>query len=228
MSTKTQHSNIIKVMEIIYHEATPVVITELLPSGNLYEALYQRQPLISGIPGDTAVSVMRQLLGVVRYLHELDIVHQSIKLNNLLIGSQDPLQIKLTGFELATSVTLHSPFLAMSGHIAPEVWEHHFRDGNGPQVWDDMLKKRGHLTTRPRPRPGKPVDIWSCGAICCELTLETTPQYLNCSKSQDEQAAVYVGYILTAEKVKPAKRAEVWAEQLKLPLNLLEVALWTH
>lgn len=212
-------------MEIIYHEATPVVITELLPSGNLYEALYQRQPLILGIPGNTAVSVMKQLLDVVRHLHELGIVHRAIKLDNLLIRSEDPLHIKLTGFELATPITLHSPFFAVSGHVAPEVWEHHFRDGNSPQIWDDMLEKRGHLATRPRPRRGMPVDIWSCGAVCCELTLETTPHYLDRSKSQDEQAAIYIDYILEAEKVEPAKRAKVWAEQLGLPLNSMSFQL---
>ena len=55
--------------------------------------------------------------------------------------------------------------------------------------------------------------------------LETIPLYLDHSKSQDKQAVIYVNYILAVEKVGPTQRAQVWAEQLQLLLNMMSSKL---
>lgn len=73
---------------------------ELLSLGNVDIILCEDGGMsLNGI----AISVMRQLLSVLNYLHTLDIIHrQKIQLDNLLVSSKDPFHIKLTDFEFSS------------------------------------------------------------------------------------------------------------------------------
>ena len=184
---------------------------ELLPKGSLDDILYGKGPVTT----DVAVGVMRQLLDALDYLHRIGIVHMSVQLDNLLVFSEHPTRIKLTGFELSTC---GEPYLSSlrSACPAPEVWERYYRGGVAPSIWEDIMASRGYHENRPLPSCGSPVDIWSSGIVCSQLALQKTPCYQDNDSSKDEQAAHYVDIVLLTPSGSPTERSEAWAKTLGL------------
>jgi serine/threonine protein kinase len=89
-----------------------------------------------------ASTIIKQVLLIIRDLHELDIVHQDMKPENLLLVDRDSNTIKLCDFGLAEIVTDDIELVGLAGstpYMAPEV-----------------LDAGGH---------GKPVDIYATGVI---------------------------------------------------------------
>ncbi len=184
---------------------------ELLPIGDLGQMFYEQGNHASH---DVAVSVMRQLLSALVSLHGLGIVHTAIQLDNILIASEQPIHIKLTGFEFSNCGEV--PISSMKAMCpAPEVWEKLYRDCVAPLFWEELLKDRGYFEERPRPWCGSPVDIWSAGVVCSQLTLGKAPCYRG--KSRDEEAVTYVDLLVAARSESSTGKFEVVAEMLGLP-----------
>ena len=161
---------------------------------------------------------MRQLFNALRYLHTLDIVHTAIRLENLLVSSKDPIHIKLTGLELSScdgAPVSHSMLVCP----APELWERYYRDGVAPRIWEEVLTNRGYSEKRPKPSCGSPVDIWSAGVVCSQLTLGEVPCYLGSKKLADEHATDYVDLLLAVQSERSTGRSELWAQKLRLSLG---------
>lgn len=188
---------------------------ELLSLGNLGKLFCENNGVV---PHDIAISVMRQLLNALKYLHTLDIVHAAIRVENLLVSSKDPIHIKLTGFELSScdgASVSHSTFVCP----APELWERYYRGSVAPRIWEEVLTNRGYSEKRPKPSCGSPVDIWSAGVVCSQLTLGEVPSYLESKKSADEQAADYIDFLLAVQSKRSTERSEAWAQKLRLSLG---------
>ena len=184
---------------------------KLLPIGNLDQMFHDQR---NNAPHDVAVSVIKQLLSALKSLYGLGIVHTAVQLDNMLIASEQPIHIKLTGFEFSNFGEV--PISSMKAVCpAPEVWEKLYRDGVAPLFWEELLKSRGYFEERSRPWCGSPVDIWSAGVVCSQLTLEKAPCYLR--KSHDEEAVKYVDHLLTARSESSTGKSEVVAEMLGLP-----------
>ncbi|KAL9124658.1 MAG: hypothetical protein Q9217_006034 [Psora testacea] len=209
---KIQHPNIINLEEILQCESGPVLVMELLPKGSLSEIFCEKGNLV---PHDIAVSVMRQLLSALEYLHKLGIVHTAVQLDNLLVSSERPIRIKLTGFELSNC---GEPPMSSSISVcpAPEIWEKYYRGSVAPSIWEELLASRGYSKEKTRPSCGSPVDIWSAGVICSQLTLGKAPCYLDSEKSSDEKTADYVDLLLAARSNSSTERSEAWAQKLGL------------
>lgn len=70
---------------------------------------------------------MKQLLSALKYLHKLSIVHTLIQLKNLLVSLEQPIRIKLTGFEF--SCCGENVSYSKSVYLASEIWEKGYRGG---------------------------------------------------------------------------------------------------
>ncbi len=153
----------------------------------------------------------------------MGIVHNKLQLDNLLVFSEEPIGIKLTGFEFCSD---GEPLLpSLSACLAPEIWEREYKNGVAPRIWEEILANRGYSDKRPKPSCGSPVDIWSAGVICSQLTLKSTPCYLFRDKSRDEQAADYVDLLLAVRSQSSTERSEAWAQKLGLSATIPRLLL---
>ena len=185
---------------------------EFIPEGNLRHMVCEQKTLVVL---DLSPCVMTQLLDALKYLHNLGVVHRGIRLDNLMVVSKQPLHIKLTGFEFS-SYNGNTCSFPVVGHQAPELWERSYRSSVAPFIWNDLLSQQG-VKERPLPICGQPVDIWSAGVVCSELTLSTVPHYVNGERSSDEQAADYISLLLDVGSKNLMGNPELWAARLKLP-----------
>ena len=158
---------------------------------------------------------MRQLLDAVVSIHQLDIVHMGIDLGNLLVSSERPIHIKLTGFDNSTcGRKIESPVSIPSQ--PPEHWELRYRASVSPQIWEAILKNQGYVDKRSEPLYSSSIDIWSVGLICSQLTLGKTPSYVDGNQLTDENAVDYVNFLLAAKSGIFTERPETWAQMLRL------------
>lgn len=109
------------VHDIIEDENNFYIISELIEGGSIFERLKKKKHFNEK---ETAF-IIKQIVSVVLYLHQRDIVHRDLKLENLLFTSKDPrdLTIKLIDFGFACKLkddsmthVLGSPF-----YMAPEI-----------------------------------------------------------------------------------------------------------
>ena len=143
-----RHENIVQTFDIFDEEEYIYVVMEYLPGGDMFDYLAKRKVL----PEYEAKTFIYQLLRALEYLHRRKIVHRDIKVENCLIASEDPLEVKLADFGFSrfidtapakkvsspTCVTLRS-VVGTCYYIAPEI-----------------LEGTGH---------GTPVDIFSSGVV---------------------------------------------------------------
>jgi len=105
-----------------------------------------------------AKKIMRKILLAVQNLHENEIIHRDIKLENVLID--DNFNVKLTDFGFACKVPKDSKLRSLYGtqvYMAPEVL------------------KCG--CDRNSPGYSFPADIWSCGVLMAILLTGSSPFY---------------------------------------------------
>ena len=92
---------------------------ELVTGGDLFERIVK----LSHYNETEARTLMQNILEVILYLHQRNIVHRDIKPENvLMISEQDNTSIKVTDFGLAKSVAdgLHT-YCGTPQYYAPEV-----------------------------------------------------------------------------------------------------------
>ena len=161
------------------------------------------------------ISVLRQLLNALSCLHELNIVHEDVRLNNLMILSKQFFHVKLTNFEFSTCDE-DSQLMMMSSHEAPERWEYRYRNSVASFIWNNILTQRDYLRERSRSLCGKSVNIWSVSALSSELILHEILCYTSNTTSSDEQATNYVDLLLIVKSEKFVEKLELWAQTLNL------------
>ena len=196
--------------EIIQSDSVPAFVMELLTSGTL----------ASNIPKEgeaeahqSAVSIMRQLISALDYLHKQDIVHLGVRLENMMISSQYPIHIKLTGFRFSTcDWEFIDPLPSVC--MAPKLWERAYRSGVSPGIWENLLASRGYSEPRSRPFYGSPIDMWDAGVVCSLLTLGKAPCYHDSESSADEKAASLIDLLLASKIQNPKKKSQALAQML--------------
>ena len=100
------HPNIITVYELLHDEECFFIAQELVNYGHLYDYIVKRGQLgLSNMPESEVRHVAWQLLSSINYLHQRNIAHRDVRLENILIdslnSSGDKLNIKLTDFGCA-------------------------------------------------------------------------------------------------------------------------------
>jgi len=111
---------------------------ELMYGGELFDKIVKMDDYSEKF----ASTIIRQVLLIIRDLHELDIVHQDMKPENLLLVDKESNNMKICDFGLAEIVTDDIELIGLAGstpYMAPEV-----------------IDGEGH---------GKPVDIYATGVI---------------------------------------------------------------
>ena len=196
------------------------VVTHYRPLGNVRE-YYENK---AQIPNNVVARIMLQLLKALQFLHGFDIVHCRVGLENLSIVRLEPYQIELTGLE-SSVIGTQQPIMAAGS--PPEIWENDYRGSVGGTIWEDLVKKQGYMHDLLRAVRGKPVDIWSAGCLCSELTLRNRPRYLDEGvKIPDENAARYIELRIAGTR-KDMESSEAWTQKFKPPLKPTSPALLT-
>ena len=146
------HPNIIKIYEFFQDKDNFYLITELCEGGDLFTLLTDHE--INTFFTERIIrSIMRQVFSALYYLHSLNIIHGDIKLDNILVesqnlqsftnGSSTDLDIKLIDFGCSRKMTTEfkiSEFLEGTiSYIAPEI------------IQSGKIHKKN--------------DIWSCGVM---------------------------------------------------------------
>ncbi len=166
---------------------------------------------------DDTRSVMRQLLQALMYIHKRGIVHRGVKLDHVLLKSKDPIQIKLAGFSLAKRITDRS-CLEDSASQSPECYEESSRSGYGPDQWVEMVKQHYGKGRLP-PICGTPLDVWSAGGLCCQLTWNKTLRYSNTSKTREDKEMEFLVFLRLSETLEFSTNDQTWTDSLGLPYN---------
>lgn len=131
LSPLLDHPNIIHVEEIIENNSKIFQFMQLAERGDLLHIINK-----TGFPDQkTCYKYVEQLLSAVERIHSLGIVHRDIKLENILITSNDVL--KLTDFGMA-SITADGIMTDNCGtfeYSAPEAISHPAFDGFKADMW---------------------------------------------------------------------------------------------
>lgn len=149
-----QHENVMYMKEYFVADDKVYLICELLTGGELLDAVLER----GNYSEADARMCFAQLLRGLQYLHQRGVVHRDLKLENLLLSSQDDIGkgVKIADFGLAknqASGTLRT-VCGTPQYVAPEVIN------GGP----------GH-------KYGPEVDLWSAGVVLFILLAGYPPFY---------------------------------------------------
>ena len=90
------HQNIMKILDVQKNENIVWMMMPFCELGDLNN-FYTTKP----VPDETNIDMMKQIMAGIRYLHTKDIVHRDIKPGNILVGSEIPLLLQLTDFDVS-------------------------------------------------------------------------------------------------------------------------------
>eukprot|EP00128_Syssomonas_multiformis_P014092 Colp12_sorted_trinity150504_noHs@12596 len=147
------HKHIVCLKEVYETPKQVFMIMELCDGGELLEHLAKKQHY----PEQEVVIIMQRLVEAIAYLHNNNIVHRDLKLENILLSKEDEddhLNIKVTDFGLSAVITNDSTMDSMCGtpmYMAPEV-----------------ISGLGYT---------RKCDMWSCGVIMYFLLSGHPPFY---------------------------------------------------
>ncbi|KAL7034417.1 hypothetical protein ACKWTF_007957 [Chironomus riparius] len=149
------HPNIIRLLDLYETGRNFILTLELIPE-NLcdYVRNYKRGKLEESL----ARVLFRQITSAVAYIHEKGIIHRDIKLENILIDTNQ-LIVKLTDFGLSEEWDKKTPLTTICG--SPEY-------------------------TSPEIHEGKPygseVDVWALGVVLFAMVVGRLPFEVQCKK----------------------------------------------
>ena len=143
-----KHFSVVKLLDTIETEKYILLIMENVLGGDLLNFIKKRNKLQEKI----AKFIFKQLLQSIKYIHNKNIVHRDIKLDNILIDLNN--NIKLCDFGVGKYLSNNNEILSdqcgTPAYIAPEVVS-----GDGYS--------------------GFPVDLWSSGVVLYSLLMGTIP-----------------------------------------------------
>ena len=148
---KLNHPNITKILEMFEDEKYFLIIMEYINGGNLFSFVKKRRKLSE----KTAKFLFRQIILGIKYIHEQNIVHRDIKLENLLIDLNN--NVKICDFGIGRKLASKNELL-------------HDQCGTLMYMAPEIL-----LSTKEKGYEGFPVDIWSSGISLYIMLSGTLP-----------------------------------------------------
>jgi len=147
---KTNHPNIMSVVEILEDENYYYVITEILEGGELFDRITE----VQSFSEKKAAYILKQVLLAINYMHKKNISHRDLKPENILLESKsiDNLEVKIADFGFASFFDPKDGLQTILGsplYMAPELVK--------AQKYDEK------------------VDIWSIGVISYMLLSGRSP-----------------------------------------------------
>lgn len=79
--SKTDHPNIVRVIELLEDDCNYYIVSELVPGGELYDYIIKHKMFSEAATAD----LVKQILLAVNYMHQQHIVHRDLKPENVLI-----------------------------------------------------------------------------------------------------------------------------------------------
>lgn len=123
-----KHENVIFLKEYFEEPGRVYVIMEYLGGGELLDALLNKEKGPDGLDAhyseSDARTIFKQLIGGVKYMHDIGIVHRDLKLENLLLAKKGDIHsIKIADFGLAKKQAQAqlSTICGTPQYVAPEV-----------------------------------------------------------------------------------------------------------
>ena len=126
------HKNLNSLIDVFYQDQNFFLIFEYSSGGNLLEYICEKRIISEEI----AFIIFRQILDGIYYLHQNNIVHRDIKLENILIDIFP--NIKLTDFgfsEYFDGENLLNTFCGTLAYISPECLLHKKFNGFQSDIW---------------------------------------------------------------------------------------------
>jgi len=163
-----KHPNIVKFEEIKKDTNNYYIVMEYVNGGELsdylkkYKLKYQK-----AFPEEVVQHLMRQIVGALIYIHDLNIIHRDLKLENIMVNFDSEkdkeelnmMKAKVKIIDFGFAIILPSKFSLTNSAVGtfmymdPKI----IAEFNSQALVD---KSRGY---------GKEADIWSLGCICYEL-----------------------------------------------------------
>jgi serine/threonine protein kinase len=161
---KLNHPNITKILEMFEDEKYFLIIMEYINGGNLFSFVKKRRKLSE----KTAKFLFRQIILGIKYIHEQNIVHRDIKLENLLIDLNN--NVKICDFGIGRKLENKKQLL-------------HDQCGTLMYMAPEIL-----LSSKEKGYEGFPVDIWSAGISLYIMLSGTLPfNYKNKKKHKKNE-----------------------------------------
>lgn len=161
------HPHIVRLREVFYSDTgrTCLLVTDLCSGGELFKAVDKRaRPGVRPpFTESRAAGLMRQMLGVVRYMHSCGVCHRDLKLENWLFDGPDPdtSTLRLVDFGLARVFGPLRPDLSKTRsktNFDERVGSAYYC---APEVLEGIYDRR--------------CDLWSLGVIAYMLLSGTPP-----------------------------------------------------
>ncbi|KJZ72243.1 hypothetical protein HIM_08385 [Hirsutella minnesotensis 3608] len=164
---RAQHPHIVRYLDNIYLEDRLLIIMEYLPGGDVGKLIAED----GALPEHMVQTMARQLLSALGYLHANNITHRDVTPENILIGSIEPLNVKLADFGLFKIVGTDQTFRGTLPYCAPELYTEY------AEYDQNYIRSRGEKMRRiSGQRYSHAVDIWSLGGVLI-YTLTQSPPY---------------------------------------------------
>ena len=147
MKTLSKSNNIVKIFETYETKKHYCIVMEYICAGDLLSYIKKRGKLTE----EVAKFIFKQIVLTLQYIHNHNIVHRDIKLDNILIDLDN--NIKICDFGVSKIIKNNEPLMEQCGtpaYIAPEI-----------------LLNRGY--------EGFGVDIWSAGVVLYAMLSGTVP-----------------------------------------------------
>ena len=147
MKSLSSSNYIVKIYETYQTQKHICIVMEYICAGDLLSYIRKRSKLNENI----AKFIFKQIILSLQYIHNKNIVHRDIKLDNILIDLNN--KIKICDFGVSKKINVNDIMYDQCGtpaYIAPEI-----------------LKNKGY--------EGFSVDIWSCGVVLYAMLSGTVP-----------------------------------------------------
>lgn len=136
MLLNLSHPNIIKFYDIFHDEASSYtfIIQEYSSGGELYHSLQKK---FRYNQNDLSI-IVYQLINGVEYLHKKNIVHRDLKLENILLKSNDSVLIKIIDFGLALNTSSNNTINEICGSLqyaSPEMLIGDYFNPKQSEIW---------------------------------------------------------------------------------------------
>ncbi|KAG0476921.1 hypothetical protein HPP92_013283 [Vanilla planifolia] len=129
-----RHPNIIRFKEVVLTPTHLSIVMEYAAGGELFERICNA----GRFSEDEARYFFQQLISGVSYIHQMQICHRDLKLENTLLDGSPAPRLKICDFGYSKSSLLHSRPKSTVGtpaYIAPEVFSRREYDGKLADVW---------------------------------------------------------------------------------------------
>lgn len=127
-----RHPGITQLKDVLFDNKQIYIFIELCEGGDLNDIVMEN----NGLSEDIARHYFRQLMSALTYIHELGVAHRDIKLENILVTSDNC--AKLTDFGLCKQQVGNSLLLTTCGtliYAAPEIIQEKPYNGMKADVW---------------------------------------------------------------------------------------------